>query len=67
MCKNKRTDVHRADRAEFSDPDIVDSPEFKALEAWYQDALDPLVSYRSFRPFKLHKEYEATAAIKAGH
>ena len=51
--------------AEFSDASVSESPVFKALEAWYGDAIDPMVDYRSFRTFGLHQEYETTAALKA--
>ncbi|KAJ9100965.1 hypothetical protein QFC19_005361 [Naganishia cerealis] len=50
--------------AEFSNGSITDEEAYQALTAWYDEALEPMVSYIERRPFKLYKDYEPTAALK---
>jgi hypothetical protein len=56
-----------ADRSvtlEFSDESVLKSEAYQALTAWYDEALEPMVSYKNRRPFRFYKDYEPTAALK---
>ena len=50
--------------AEFSDESVLKSEGYQALTAWYDEALEPMVSYKNRRPFRFYKDYEPTAALK---
>ncbi|KAJ9099186.1 hypothetical protein QFC21_004066 [Naganishia friedmannii] len=50
--------------AEFSNGSITEDEAYQALVAWYDEALEPMVSLKERRPFKLYKDYEPTAALK---
>ena len=50
--------------AEFSDESVLKTEGYQALTAWYDEALEPMVSYTNRRPFRFYKDYEPTAALK---
>lgn len=49
---------------EFSDKSVLDSEAYQSLTSWYDEALEPMVSYKERRSFKFYKDYEPTAALK---